>query len=138
MNSKAQISLELLLLTAAFLGVLALLVPVFQTIFSGGLLGLEALKAQSFADSFQQKVSLLNVLGNESELVLDVFPSRPWTLRLNDNQLEIVFSESPEKEKRFVRELAFPANPAEFVLSKQASLVLNKNNGQLVVHLQDD
>lgn len=137
MNSLAQISLELLLITAAFLAVLGLFLPVFQTVFSGGLLGLEALKAQSFADAFQQKTALLNVLGNDSELVLEASPSRPWTLRLNENRLELVFLDS-ENEKRLVRELAFSAIPTELVFSEPTHIVLQKNDGRLIVHLQEN
>ncbi len=138
MNSFAQISLELLLLTAAFLSVLALFLPVFQTVFSGSLLGLEALKAQSFADSFQQKTALLNVLGNDSEFAIAISPSRPWTLRLNENQFELFFLESGEKEKRFERELAFSALPTELVFFEPTQFVLQKSNGQLIVHLQEN
>lgn len=138
MNSVAQISLELLLLTAAFLSVLALFLPVFQTVFSGGQLGLESLKAQSFADSFQQKTALLNVLGNGSEFALAVSPSRSWTIRLNENRFELVFFESEEKEKRFERELAFFAIPTELFFSESVKIVLQKKNGQLIVHVQED
>ncbi len=138
MNSFAQISLELLLLTAAFLSVLALFLPVFQTIFVGSQLGLESLKAQSFADSFQQKTALLNVLGNDSEFAITISPSRPWALRLNENQFELVFFESEEKEKRFERELAFSARPTELFFSEPTQVVLQKSNGQLVVHAQEN
>lgn len=138
MNSIGQISLELLLLTAAFLSVLALFLPIFQTVFAGGQLGLESLKAQSFADSFQQKAALLNVLGNDSEFAVAVSPSRPWTVRLNENRFELVFFESEEKEKRFERELAFFALPTELVFSDPSKIVLQKKNGQLIVNVQEN
>jgi hypothetical protein len=138
LNLRGQISLELLLLTAAFLAVLGLFLAVFQTVSEGGNLGLESLKAQSFADSFQQKTALLNVLGNGSESVLPASPGKPWRIRLHGNRFELFFSETGEKQKCFERGLSFSAVPTELLVTVPSSVVLQKNNGRLIVYLQEN
>lgn len=129
MKTHGQVSLELLLITAAFLSVLALMVPLFQTIFSGGLFGIEALKTKAFADSFQQKTRLLNVLGANSQLILRIEPSIQWRILIQENQLLVEID-----GKVFERELSLVALPTEITISESTQLFLQKENGFLVVH----
>ena len=137
MNSTAQVSLEWLLLAAAFLALFAVLLPAFQLVAEAGFWGLEVAKAKSFADSFQQKTVLLNALGNGSRMVMRVSTGMPWIIKTEENRLEVWVLEN-EREKRFERQLSFPAISTEFEVVGSVQLVLQKQNNVLIVNRQFD
>lgn len=134
---RAQVSLEFLLLAAAFLGLLGLFVSVFQSVEMRASVALESLRVQSFADRVQQKAGLIAVLGNGSSVHLAAVSRVPWRFSFSDAsvELEAVFPDNP---RLLDRALPLPVQEHSCVVSGGFELRLQNENGRLVVDCQPD
>lgn len=132
---RGQVSLEFLLITAAFLGLLGLFASVLATVFENGQFAQTAASGQRLADEIanQSKWILAGAENSQRTISLRGF-SR---LELTASQTELVirvFSPNNEREKTFQRTLALIAAPVQLNLENANELVLQKQQNRLIIH----
>ena len=132
-TGRGQLSVEFLLVAAAFLGILSLFVSVFQSVYENATFALDVLEAQRFCDEFVSKSNELSLLGNGSVSVIEAKPLQEWGIRVSDLTLLVtVFSDSG-KSKLFSRELGFSGREFSITISSAESFRLMRENNLLVV-----
>jgi uncharacterized protein (UPF0333 family) len=92
-KSSGQVSLEYLILLAAFFGVLGLALPVMSESTQGFLGASDSLLAKRIADEAQEQINLMKFLGNGSARVLEFFPAKKITLYSQGNELIVQANE---------------------------------------------
>jgi len=95
MNSKAQSSLEYLLLLASFFAVLGLVLPVISATTQSFLGAEDDLLAKHISQEVQEQVNLMAFLGNGSVKQLEFIPAKFIRLYSSGNEL---FIESENKK----------------------------------------
>lgn len=103
---KGQLSLEYIIILAAFFSFLALLFPQLERVFYAGIFSTDVKNAENFLHSFENSARLLSVLGEGSEQRISARIFTSWEIYLEGNKL-IVLVKSKElgKEKKLSAEL---------------------------------
>ena len=132
--SKAQVSLEYLLLLGAFFSFLLLFFPLLQQTYYAGIFAFDVRAAQSFSDSFQSSVREFSVLGDGSKRILEASPATEWKIEAEKNILKIeIFQEKLKKKKEIKRELVHPVSPINFSAKKPFSVFFEKQDGKILI-----
>ena len=134
-QQRAQLSLEYLLLLAAFFSVLLLMMPLIQRAYALALFGFDARQAVSFSKQFSEAVKQLSVLADDSSFSIEISPLHAWSVSAKEKKLVVFFqSKQLEKTKTIEAELVMPF--AEFTkdFDAKSEIVLKKENGALVIY----
>ena len=134
MNCFGQITLEFLVLSAAFLSAFALFVPSIVSIYDSGLFGIDSVNAKNFLNSFSNSVERLSLFGEDSSTKLFSPILNKWIFFYDKNTLFLtVKSNTAKKEKTFsallLEEISFPKNSFE----KEITIFLKKENGKIKI-----
>ncbi len=131
---RAQISLEYLLITAAFFSFLLLFAPIALKTYSIALFGFDVLNAQNFANSFEEEVRELKALENGSEKIIEVKTLNEWIISSEKTLLIELKSAELKKSKQIKRSLSIKAFLPKTFLSKGKNVfVLKKVEGKILV-----
>ena len=87
MRSRAQSSIEYLLLLAAFFGVLGVMLPVMSQTTQGFLFAGDELLAKRISSDLTEQVSLMKFLGEGSTKQFEYFPSKSIIVSSRGNAL---------------------------------------------------
>ncbi|GEM_PF-2495012 len=132
---RAQLSLEYLLLLAAFFSVLLLMLPLIQRAYALALFGFDARQAESFSRDFAQKARQLSILSENSVLSIEIQPLQEWQISASGKKLVVSFgSKQLGKTKTIETELFADFALFEKTASGKTVLVLEKKGGLLVVN----
>ncbi|MFH0955391.1 MAG: hypothetical protein V1777_04780 [Candidatus Micrarchaeota archaeon] len=139
MKTCGQVSLEFLLIAAAFLGILLVMMAALTVAFESGQFALSVSAAQYLANEIQSDVDTLSVLGENSQISVDLPAFSNGRLVFQNNAFELrLISDTTSTEKVFSRELSLFATPAEFDLDASQRIILEKTGGNLTVNRQPD
>lgn len=128
-------SLEYLLLLAAFFSVLLLMLPLIQRTYALALFGFDARQALSFSKQFSESVKQLSILSDGSALTLEINPMHEWRVAASGKKLAVeVSSKNLEKTKTIETELIADVSDFENNFSEKTTFLLKKRNGALVVN----
>lgn len=133
-DSSGQISLEFLILLAAFLSMLALFVPILNNAYELGKFGLESINAKNFSQNFRQKIEQLSILGNNSKFEIEANPSTEWKINSSGKKFFIKLGNNfLNEEKVFSEELPIEIDfPSESIFEKTV-FVLKKIDGNISI-----
>lgn len=131
---KAQVSIEYLLLLAAFFSFLLLIVPSMGGVYNAGIFGLDARNARSFLNSFESSVKRLSLFGDGSEEIVSAKILTLWRV-YSDGEKIFVFVESSElaKSKELSAELSLPVKLNARDYTGEINILLRKQNGRISV-----
>ncbi|RLG21622.1 hypothetical protein DRN74_01830 [Candidatus Micrarchaeota archaeon] len=90
---RGQLSLEMLLLMSAMMGALAVILPLYNSLFSASNTVLEKQGALEMARSFKHLCSMLDVMGKESSANFLFNSPCDYEIRKKENSAEISFGE---------------------------------------------
>ena len=133
-GGRAQLSLEYLLLLAAFFSCLLLFLPLLQKSYAAALFGIDARNASFFSESLAQASRELSVLGEGTAVSIGINPLNPWQISVQGNRLLVSVSSGVlGKTKEFSAELSMPAASFSKEFSEKAALKVSKTSGLLVI-----
>ncbi len=140
-SEKGQISIEFLILIAAFLSSMLLLVPIANKTYNIGIFGIESAKAKNFAEQFKQKIDEMNFLGNSSRIEITANPSTKWNITINPDGIRIkIKNDYLEEEKtietKFENEMEF--RKIEKTIEKNEIFAVGKNNGIIYIESAEE
>lgn len=125
MNRAGQLSLEYLLITAAFLSAFMLFIQLFSFIYSSSINAVDEKNAELFVSDFSYAVKELSVFGEGSSRTVMASPSGKWLVEISGKSLKLRLSSGKELAEGLSSEVEFPAREiyekTEFILSKAAS-----------------
>ena len=131
-KQKGQLSLEFLILLAAFFSVLLLFLPSIAKLHSSSMLALEKKKAVSFAEDLVQAISELQFLSDGSKKLIEINAYLEWQIGIGEKEISIEFSDSDKKIS--VNEiLPIELNPAIFSCSGKCLFSIQKQNGSITI-----
>jgi uncharacterized protein (UPF0333 family) len=91
LEEKGQLSLEFLIILAAFFSILLLVLPFLIQAYDLAELGLNRKTAEIFLSEVKGKTSQLNLLSDGSCFELKVTPIQPWEIEFDNNNLKVFF-----------------------------------------------
>jgi len=94
-EQRAQVSLEYLLLLAAFFGALALILPAISFSVNEFYSSNDTILAKNVSEQIKEQINLFSFLGDGSKKVFDFFPSQKIVLYSNNQS---IFVSSSKKE----------------------------------------
>jgi len=113
-SEKGQISLEFLILMAAFLSAMLLFVPIANNAYNLGIFGIESAKAKNFAKELKQKIEEMEFLGNNSRIEITANPATKWIVSIENKKIEIkIENDFLEEEKTIEEEFEIELEPAK-------------------------
>jgi hypothetical protein len=127
-----QVSLEFLLVTAAFLAVLGLWWGVGGSVWSEGTWALDTLEAQRFIDELSFHADALELLGDGSAFELIARPAHAWRVSGEGTAVVLVVSEGT-RSKRFERASGLVVAPFAFELDRGAVIRVMRVGDALAV-----
>ena len=134
MRCNGQLSLEYLIVLGAFLSMLLLFMPLLTKTYHTGIFGLEAVKAEKFANTFKNRVSELSILGEGSKYRLTVSPVLEWKLSLQKNKLTIIIKSTElETEKSIETEIKNISNNFTKIIYNDTVILLENKNEKILV-----
>ena len=136
MSTRGQLSIEFLLIGAAFLGVLGIMLLSLSTVFTQGQFALSVAGGQRIINDIESKSGLLFALGENSKVSLELPAISNARLLFENDSAILTLVSGSGTEKSFLRELAFSADSFQTDLSAPQKLVLQKIRGRLVVNTQ--
>lgn len=136
MSKTGQVSIEFLLITAAFLGVLVVMLAALSAVFENGQTALSVLSGQRMVDDIASKTDLLLVLGDDSQVLLKLPAVSNAYLLFDGSSVQFQLPITSENKKILVRQLSLPADLFETDLSKAQQLVIQKTQGRLMINRQ--
>ncbi len=135
-SNNAQISLELILITAAFFSFLLLFLPLIQKTLFLGLFALDVSNAKAFCNSVEVSARELNSMSSGSKITLTAKPLNEWIIKSDKNKFFLaVYSENYNKEKIFSFD-SFNLFFDEFSFSEETVFVLTKTEKLVLLEIQ--
>ena len=133
-SNKGQASLEYLLVTAGFLGMLLFLAPYFVYLSDLALYTEEVGKAQYFIEQANHEVTLLSLLGRGSQKTIDLHPEMDWQIDFFDKTVRVTLnSPSLNQVKVLERNVPIPFATQSIQLTSSAQLLFRKDKGKVSV-----
>jgi hypothetical protein len=134
MESKGQLSLEYLLLLAAFFSVLLLFVPLISEIYHVGIFGLDARNAKTAAFSIQQTLNDFSLLADGSSKSFKLKPLLEWRISFKGQRMVFsVYSAKLNKEKTFSMSFSSKTVNSTKTISKETEMLLIKKSGTVLI-----
>ncbi|MDO8624811.1 MAG: hypothetical protein Q7R47_01915 [Candidatus Diapherotrites archaeon] len=132
-DRKAQVSLEFLMITAAFLGVLGLWWSVGATVWSEGIWALDVQEGARFLGELEFRSSELEVLGNGSWFIVQVHPTHAWALSTTDQKIVLEITDGA-RSKRLERVTSMSFQSSVLDLSEILRVRVSREDDSLVVN----
>ncbi|MFA6064724.1 MAG: hypothetical protein WCW44_03220 [archaeon] len=133
MRSRAQSSIEYLLLLAAFFGVLGVMLPVMSQTTQGFLSAGDELLAKRISSDLTEQVSLMKFLGEGSTKQFEYFPSKSITVSSRGN--EVLFSAGENEFPVDLGEIqVFPKQE----LTGKFFLIIQKKLGRVQINILEE
>ncbi|MFH1586421.1 MAG: hypothetical protein ABID38_01030 [Candidatus Diapherotrites archaeon] len=131
---RGQLSLEYIILLAAFFSCLLFLVPAINNTVQAAKFGLDVRNAEHFIDDLKLGIERMNVLGDGSSLQISSNVINQWELK-NENMKLILIVESSElgRGKKLEREVNANFSLLPFRAENEIRLKLEKNSGKVSV-----
>ncbi len=133
-SEKGQISLEFLILIAAFLSAMLLFVPIANKAYNLGIFGIESAKAKNFTKELKQKIEEMNFLGNNSRIEIAANPATEWIVSIENKKIKIkIKNDFLEEEKTIEEEFKIEIEPLkiEKILNSKTIFALEKANNKI-------
>lgn len=131
---RAQLSLEYLILLAAFFSVLLLVLPLVQRTYALALFGFDVRQALSFSREFAETSKQLSILAEKSSMAIEISALHDWTVHADGKKLLVSISSAElGKTKLIESELALETEKFEKTFNGQQKLVLRKNGPLLTI-----
>ncbi|MDO8537364.1 MAG: hypothetical protein Q7S21_00605 [archaeon] len=128
--SKAQVSLEFLILLAGFFSVLAITIPASINLFEVSVFALDARNASIFLEQISSTVEELSILEDGSLKTLSFNPMLEWRIVLQNNEIRIeVFGEKIGKQKSFLFRTNENLSAFSQTFSSKSKIVVSKIDG---------
>ena len=128
MNTKAQVSVEYMLLLAAFFGILAITLPVTMQTAQDFLSSSDNLLAKRISEELKEEINLQTFLGNGSSKIMEYSPAKTLTIYSQGSQVVI-----EGKGKTYLVETSFPQLIIRQELSTKFIVQVKKENGKIIV-----
>lgn len=131
---RGQLSLEYIILLAAFFSCLLFLIPAINNTIQTAKFGLDVRNAEQFIDDLKLGIERMNVLGEGSSLRLSSNVINHWELK-NEEMKLILIVESSElgREKKLEREVNADFSIFPLKAENEINLKLVKNSGKVSV-----
>ena len=133
-NKTGQLSIEFLLLAAAFLALLGLFVPVSKLLFDQSVFALDVLEASRFADWVEQKSGSLSALNSDGFFSVSVRPLGHWQVELSQDQLLVTVFSNSGLSKSLHRTLSLESIPVFLDISDSDLVWIQLRDNRLVIH----
>ncbi len=132
--SRGQLSIEYLLLLAAFFSAILVFMPTIASLHANAVFASDMRNAQNFIDQLQNASEKMLVLGSGSQMEVDAQILTSWELGINGAKAILkVESKNIAKSKTLTAELAAPLNFAQKTFNSDFKLVLKNNNGKITI-----
>ena len=135
LETKAQSSIEFLLVLLGFFSALAIIVPAVSFTANASLFASDAVNAKSFVQEIETTVQDFALFSDGSVREISFSPINAWQISSNNKELK-VFVQSSVSEKEFV--ILFPnqivflqktfSGPSSIKIRKTGNLILIENN----------
>ena len=134
LHSRAQLSLEYMLLLAAFFSALLVLMPAIASLHANAVFASDVQNAQNFMNGLESASEKMLILGNGSQLALTAKVLTAWELGISGPKAILkVRSESIGKSKTIEAELATPFELSQKTFTSGFRLLLKNENGKLTI-----
>src|SRR3989338_5554173 len=134
LHSRAQLSLEYMLLLAAFFSALLVFMPVIAGLHANAVFASDVQNAQNFMNGLESASEKMLILGSGSQLALTARVLTLWQLNINGTKATLVLtSESAGKSKTFETELAVPLELGQKTFTSGFSMLLKNENGKITI-----
>ncbi|MBS3057561.1 MAG: hypothetical protein J4415_02930 [Candidatus Diapherotrites archaeon] len=134
LHSRAQLSLEYMLLLAAFFSALLVFMPVIAGLHANAVFASDVQNAQNFMNGLESASEKMLILGSGSQLALTARVLTLWQLNINGTKATLVLtSESAGKSKTFETELAVPLELDQKTFTSGFSMLLKNENGKITI-----
>ncbi len=131
---KGQLSLEYLILLAAFLSFLLFLLPYLNTIYHLGIFSADVKNAENFLQSFANSASSLSILGEGLEQSISARILTGWEIYAEGNELFVVVRSSElDKTKQLSTALNTEISMPRLEKEGELDLKLIKNGSSILV-----
>ena len=118
----------------AFLGVLALLVPVMQNTHALGIFGLDVKNAKAFSQEFSYSVKQMSLLGEGTSFTIKINPLNKWTISTDNDVLTITIeSKQLNKSKQITTILTRETDEFKLETEKETNITLYKEDNKISV-----
>jgi hypothetical protein len=137
---KGQLSIEYLLLLAAFLSFIACIIPLFGTIYNIAVFGIDCNAGKDFLNSVASASGELMLFGEGSERTVESKILTFWELKKEGNVLFLAVNNSAlGKQKIFSRKVSENIELKKMAFSEKATLkLLRKENSVLIKNLYNE
>ena len=131
---SAQVSLEYLIVLAAFFSVLLLFAPLISSIYFNSVFSLDLKQAKSFSLEFKNALKELSVLENGSVKSISFNPLNEWSIKAEGKLLQVEIESKDLKKKKTIetellQEIVFENN-----FSSQTTIKLIKaESGEILI-----
>ena len=134
MQSRAQLSLEYMLLLAAFFSALLAFIPSISSLHANAVFASDVQNAQNFMNGLESASEKMLILGSGSQLALTARALTVWELGISGPKAILkVKSESIGKSKTIEAELATPFELGQKTFTAGFRLLLKNENGKLTI-----
>lgn len=133
MNSKAQASLEFLIVLTAFFSLLLIFTPMIAKIHHTGILALEKKRAQNFAEEFSQTLEEFSLLANGSKKQLKIKPLLEWKITASNSLHIELHSEELQKTSEINHQLPIPTNYSQVTCTEECTFQIQKQFNSIQV-----
>jgi len=99
-KEKGQLSLEYMIVLAAFLALLGMLAPFLVQTQALAQLSLDKKTAQVFLAEIKGKTDQLKLMGDGSNFTIRVRPINSWIIIVDDDEIEVVFPQLKNLEEK--------------------------------------
>ncbi len=134
LHSRAQLSLEYMLLLAAFFSAIMVFMPVIAGLHANAVFASDVQNAQNFMNELQSASEKMLILGSGSQITANAKVLTVWELSISGTKALIkVKSESIEKIKTIEAELAAPLEFSKKTLNSNFTILLKNENGRITI-----
>ncbi|MBI2529924.1 MAG: hypothetical protein HYW05_02175 [Candidatus Diapherotrites archaeon] len=133
-HSRAQLSLEYMLLLAAFFSALLVFMPVIASLHANAVFASDVQNAQNFMGGLESASEKMLILGSGSQLELTAKVLTAWDLEISGPKAVLnIRSESAGKSKTIEAELAAPLELGRRTFTSGFSMLLKNEDGKITI-----
>lgn len=128
---KGQISIEYLLVLAAFFSILGMLLPQITAMYASSVLAIETKNAEQFAETLTNTIQKINIYENNSQTILELNPKLEWIIEVS-NKIAITISSESGQENTVEKEIGISnVNYFELHADKKTKIKIFKQDNYI-------
>ncbi len=134
LNSRAQLSLEYMLLLAAFFSAIMVFMPVIAGLHANAVFASDVHNAQNFMGGLESASGKMLILGSGSQIALNAQVLTSWELSISGTKaLLTIKSGNIGKNKTIEAELAAPLELGKKTFDSGFTMLIKNENGKITI-----